>query len=409
LIRISVLIAACCVIFGVKTGYCLSPDEIMVVTNGNCGNSVAVGEYYCSRRGVDLNHILKLQLAQDIGCQISRRDYEAKIAEPVRQKLNTAQWGQAIRCLVTVYGVPTKVGPRGKLRGLDDELQKLKKWLAQNQVAGEIIGDGTADSAAQQAENVKIAGVRSRIDTIEGRETDASLDSELSMVLFDDYELYRWQPNALKVGSLWTKSRTLMVSRLDGPGPDIARGLVDKAINAEEKGLKGKAYIDSRGLGREEAAIFRHFDNSLANLATILKFRTNMEVCHEDTAKLFQPGECPDTAIYCGWYSLKNYVDAFDFAEGAVGYHIASWEAVDLRNAQSSQWCPAMLKDGITVTMGAVSEPYLRAFPEPEDFFSKLLQGQCVVEAYYHSKPFNSWQLLLIGDPLYRPFARDGR
>jgi len=29
---------------------------------------------------------------------------------------------------------------------------------------------------------------------------------------------------------------------------------------------------------------------------------------------------------------------------------------------------------------------------------------KCLAEAFYGTKPFNSWQLVLIGDPLYVPF-----
>ena len=97
--------------------------------------------------------------------------------------------------------------------------------------------------------------------------------------------------------------------------------------------------------------------------------------------------------------------DAFDFVDGAVGYHIASFEAIDLRDSTSSQWCPAMLTDGITATIGPVAEPYLTAFPKPHEFFEELIEGKCLVEAYYITKPFNSWQMLLVGDPLYKPFG----
>jgi uncharacterized protein (TIGR03790 family) len=65
-----------------------------------------------------------------------------------------------------------------------------------------------------------------------------------------------------------------------------------------------------------------------------------------------------------------------------------------------------MLRDGITATLGAVAEPYLESFPEPDRFFNNLFEGQSLVEAYYHAKPFNSWQLILIGDPLYKPFKK---
>jgi uncharacterized protein (TIGR03790 family) len=131
-----------------------------------------------------------------------------------------------------------------------------------------------------------------------------------------------------------------------------------------------------------------------------------MPIKEEQTGKLFMSGSCPQTAVYCGWYSLGKYVDAFDFVDGAVGFHIASIEAKKLRDPNSSTWCAAMLADGITATLGAVDEPYLHTFPQPKAFFAELFKGGCLVEAYYHTKPFNSWQLVLIGDPLYRPFKK---
>jgi len=211
----------------------------------------------------------------------------------------------------------------------------------------------------------------------------------------------------LKNSMLGLGPSTLMVSRLDGPGEDVAIGLVDKAMAAEKTGLKGIAYIDSRGIADDKKPYSPgYFDKSLRDLAVRIELRTIMPVKEERTEKLFAPGACPRAAIYCGWYSLKKYVDAFDFVDGAIGYHIASWEAADLRDPNSSQWCPAMLKDGITATLGAVAEPYLHSFPEPKSFFFELFNGCCLVEAYYHTKPFNSWQLVLIGDPLYRPFKK---
>jgi hypothetical protein len=75
------------------------------------------------------------------------------------------------------------------------------------------------------------------IPFLEGRETGASVDSELSLVKFGDYELYRWISNELRRGRGGFKPRTIMVCRLDGPGPGIAKRLVDKAINAEQSRL----------------------------------------------------------------------------------------------------------------------------------------------------------------------------
>lgn len=65
-----------------------------------------------------------------------------------------------------------------------------------------------------------------------------------------------------------------------------------------------------------------------------------------------------------------------------------------------------MLEKGVAATIGPVHEPYVQGFPLPELFFGHLVEGYMSLgEAYLISLPFLSWQTILIGDPLYRPFA----
>lgn len=88
-----------------------------------------------------------------------------------------------------------------------------------------------------------------------------------------------------------------------------------------------------------------------------------------------------------------------------MGYHIASAECKTLKRAGSRVWCKRMLEEGIAATLGPVNEPYVQAFPMPELFFRFLLDGYwTLAECYALSKPLCSWQMVLIGDPLYRPF-----
>lgn len=63
----------------------------------------------------------------------------------------------------------------------------------------------------------------------------------------------------------------------------------------------------------------------------------------------------------------------------------------------------------MTVTIGPVSEPFLEAFPHTEVFFPRLFAGHSVAEAYWASLPNVSWMMVLIGDPLYAPFAGKNR
>ena len=387
----------------------LEPDEILIIANANHSGSLSIARYYCAKRGVPVDNILTLPLGTELSYTITRANYEKQLAEPIRERLLSLGFGGHIKCLLTTYGVPIKVEGRGPLEGRENKLKQLRGLAEQEKNKIEQLNNkGSGESAKQNGKhNLKLLQIQSEIGRITGEETGASVDSELSMVLFSNYELYRWQPNILKNNTLGLSVNTLMVCRLDGPGERIVKGLVDKALTAEKTSLTGNAYIDSRGIADDRKLYSPgYFDQSLRDLATFTRLRTELTVKEERTEKLFAAGACPRTAIYCGWYSLKTYIDAFDFVDGAVGYHISSWEAVDLRNPKSSQWCPAMLKDGITATLGAVAEPYLHSFPEPRAFFLELFNGRCLVEAYYHTKPFNSWQLVLIGDPLYRPFKR---
>jgi uncharacterized protein (TIGR03790 family) len=363
-------------------------------------------DYYCLKRKVPKDRIFALPLGNELSDTITRDDYEKKLAGPIRSELIASGSVGKIKCLVMTYGVPFKVGPRGQLPDKENELAILKAQAKEQKIKVKLLKENPSVLLSQLKEaKVKLVRLESQIDRITGRETSASVDSELSLVLLKDYELYRWLPNRLKGTKLGLNFAILMVSRLDGPGFEIAKGLIDKAIVAEKKPLSGVAYIDSRGFKDNKARYsYGYFDQSLRDLAAAILLRTNLKVKQETTSKLFGPGSCPETALYCGWYSLRKYVDSFTFVDGAIGYHIASLEAVDLRSPNSSQWCPAMLRAGITATFGPVGEPYLHSFPEPKEFFLELFNGQCLVEAYYRTKPFNSWKMVLIGDPLYRPF-----
>ncbi len=246
-------------------------------------------------------------------------------------------------------------------------------------------------------------------------ETGASFDSELALVMWpDDYQLLRWQPNYLRPAfdnsQLAKAHRTLMVARLDAPTLVLAKGLVDTAIKVENEGLRGKVYIDTRGMGKLEDAnvvpgSYGDYDRSLLVTAKGIDEQTDLEVVTDTSPQLFQPGACPDAALYCGWYSLAKYVDAFDWKPGAVAYHLASNEAQTLRDPASQVWCKKLLEDGVCATIGPVYEPYLGSFPRPNEFLSLLLQGELtLVECFARTNPFNSWMMTLIGDPLYRPF-----
>jgi uncharacterized protein (TIGR03790 family) len=202
----------------------------------------------------------------------------------------------------------------------------------------------------------------------------------------------------------------MMVSRLDGPDPATVRRIIDDSLQAELTGLNGKAYFDARWPrpAKDKALSgYTLYDEAIHRAAELTE-KVLPTVLNEDEG-LFQKGDAPDAALYCGWYSLAHYVDAFSWQQGAVAYHIASAECTTLKKPGSQVWCKRMLEDGVAATVGPVGEPYVQAFPFPQLFFGLLIDGDfTLVEAYSLSLPFISWKMILIGDPLYQPFRKRG-
>ena len=253
------------------------------------------------------------------------------------------------------------------------------------------------------------------LNSLSDEQGDASVDSELSLLWWDrgQYGVSWRRPNPLhhafqKPGG---KSRrdipTLMVSRLDAPTADLAFRLVDRAKEAEEQGVGGTVYLDARGLPvKDQTDTIGHYDQSLRDLHSFLTQYTPYQSKLENTETRFhRPGEAPDVALYVGWYRLRQYEDAFTFLPGAIGYHMASAEAVSIHSASEPGWCKNALDHGITATLGSIGEPYLDAFPEPLEFVALLMTGQySLVEAYYLTSRWISWRMVLLGDPLYNPW-----
>jgi len=117
-------------------------------------------------------------------------------------------------------------------------------------------------------------------------------------------------------------------------------------------------------------------DQTIRNLNQLLHDHTTLPVTFDDQEPLIPPHSIKDPiGLYCGWYSLRNYVPPGPFAPGAVGFHIASLELVSLHGRAERGWVHGLLSDGACATVGPVAEPYLQSFPPADEFFPLLLSG----------------------------------
>jgi uncharacterized protein (TIGR03790 family) len=390
------------------SGNALEPGEILVVANENLSGSVAMAQYYMKKRKIAEKDLIILRVTTQE--TISRIDYDRKVAEPIRRLLEQSDMRSRIRCILIMWGIPLRVDPPPVTEREKDEVHALKK--NQRNIEKRLIESKEEKKRDLGGLEKELKKIKREISRLGRSDCLSSLDSEIALVLEKDYPLSGWIPNPYFWGfkdkkGLIGKENVLLVSRLDGPSEKIVKRVIDDTLRAEEMGLNGSAYFDARwpDAGGKGDSAYGFYDRSIHLAAERLKTIKRMDVVVEHTNELFKPGECPHAALYCGWYSLANYVDAFTWQTGAVGYHIASRECVTLRKKSSRTWCKMMLEKGAAATIGPVGEPYVNAFPVPEIFFGFLADGYLsLAECYMISLPYLSWKMVLIGDPLYRPF-----
>lgn len=412
----------------------LEPKDVYLLVNKNMPESREVAEHYCQKRGVPVENIISLDLPKTE--DISRDEYSAKIVAPIREALTDKK--EKAKVLLSIYGVPLRVGPQlpnaaeqEEIKKLDPQIRDLQAAVAQWQavVATQdafkktvplILSMPTPNDNRRQllTSQQELNAVNIRRGQLNYPESQACVDSELMMLWWDNYDLRRFRVNAMH-WQIPAKAREgnppqVMTCRLDGPSVAVVKRLVDDAIAVEKKGLDGKVYVDARGIRfnpkNEDGYGYAGYDESMREMAALLEKEGKMTVVLDDKGELFKPDSCPDCALYCGWYSLANFVDCCRFVPGAVAWHLASSEAVSLRQPNTKYWCKNQLEKGAAATLGPVAEPYTIGFPKPAEFFGFLATGKyTLVEAYSRTVLMTSWMTVLVGDPLYNPFAKNPR
>jgi len=368
-------------------------NEVLVIYNTQMPASEAVARHYAQRRSVPDSQLLGLRLP-DSGT-ISRVDYISGIQEPVRRHLvekGLAEW-------VPDSSSPPqgrKATPRNRLRLIRSEIRYLLLCYG---VPWYIPHDSSMRS--------ETAGIPAQF-----LRNDASVDDELALLPrlgFNDPIATSPNPvvGATNAAQIHPTNGVFMVTRLDGPTPEIARGLVDKALEAESRGLWGHAYIDLRAITNGP---YWWGDRMITNAAVAAKRLGFDTFVDNQPASLGVGYPLSQVALYVGWYDSgvtgPFYRASVEFLPGAFAYHLHSFSAANLRSA-SENWVGPLLARGATASMGCVAEPYLEFTPNPAMFLERWgYVGMTLGEAATAAHPVLSWQTVVVGDPLYRPFGR---
>src|SRR5262249_14980191 len=135
----------------------LEPKDVFVVSNKNVPASRGVAEHYLAKRGVPKDNLIELDLPT--GEDISRADYDAKLAGPLRAALKDRKEGAKV--ILTVYGVPLRVGRQSPSAEEKAELDKLTPEL---DVARKKVAELEKDKAADPKDLAAARAERDRLD-----------------------------------------------------------------------------------------------------------------------------------------------------------------------------------------------------------------------------------------------------
>lgn len=355
--------------------------RVIILANASSEDSLKLARYYAAKRAIPVENIvaLPMSLAETIGWRefidtvyqplqddLVRRGWIEATASTLTDKLGRKRYamlGHRISYLVTCRGVPLRVEH-------DQELyEKMKPFPS---------------PAAF-------------------RTNRGAVDAELALVARSGYPINAYVPNPLfekEHPTVLDLNKVVKVSRLDGPGLAPVMALVDHALEAERRGLIGRAYVDLGGPHGEGDQWMEDVAKQLGALDFDLSVDRAPETMPVD-ARFDAP------ALYFGWYSSQVVGPFtrpdFHFPPGAVALHIHSFSAETL-NTATTHWCGPLVARGVTATFGNVYEPYLTFTHHPHRLLRALARGETLGDATFYALRALSWECVVIGDPLYRPF-----
>lgn len=356
-------------------------DGVAVIYNSAIPDSAKLAEIYRRARGIPESNMVGLDMPQS--ADISRADYDAKIAAPLRAEFDRRAWwtrerdanglmmpqDNKIRVMVTMRGVPLRI----------------------QQSAKHVSSDGKPVAKAS--------------DPFFGRD-DASVDSELAMLGIEGLPLEGGLVNKFYRSDKGFERADMpflmLTARIDASSYGICERMIKDAVQTENTGLWGMAYVDI-------ANKFPQGDQWLESVAKACDGVGMPTVVDRFNDTLPRHYPMNEAAVYFGWYdwhvSGPVLNPRFKFRRGAVAVHLHSFSAEQLGNA-SKNWCAPLLARGAAVTVGNAHEPYLHLTHDFGILYQRLLDGHSWVEACWMAMPVTSWQGVVLGDPLYRPFAQ---
>lgn len=352
----------------------LYAGSVFVLANKNSEKSKKLAEDYCKLRSIPKENVVILDVKDS--ANISREDYDKKIAEKLFKVLKE----------------------RGAVKDILNSENPKHALVVKSDVDYVVIAKGVPYRISEEkiSPDAKISATANN---------SACVDSELAMLLKGKYELRGMQKNPLfglnRQRGDYKKENFLAVSRLDGLNFSDALNLANSALSAEEKGLRGRAYID---MSKKYPA----GDKWLLSAKKTIE-ELGFDVSSDEKPQLFNYFDRFDApAFYFGWYTdmPRYYPQSKDvkYSSGASALHIYSYSAQNLSNPRD--WTPSFAARNAAVAFGYINEPFLTFTHRSDIYMHYISRGFEAGEAAFYSMSAFSWKGIMLADPLYSPLKK---
>ncbi len=353
-------------------------ENVAVIINDASPASQKIGDYYVLKRAVPETNVIHLKTTADD--TIPRGEFAANIEQPIAVALRQRGLQDRVLYIVLTKGVPLRIagstGPSGTIASVDSELTLLYRRMM-----------GRSVLAAGHVDNPYFLGA-------------GALQSARPFT-HREHDIY-------------------LVSRLDAFTVEEAMALVDRGVAPS---TDGRFVLDERGDERSRAG-----DAWIAEAARRLtELGQGERVTLESTT--WPALRVADAIGYYSWGSNDTWNQRrrsrMGFVPGALAATLVStdgrtfqeppdgWEPSDNWNSRIKAFAGSpqslvadLIRDGVTGAAANVAEPLVESIVRPDILFPAYVSGFNLAESFYLGLPHLSWQSIVIGDPLCRPFTR---
>ena len=337
--------------------------NIIVVVNTNSANSLQLGNYYCEKRQVPPQNVLRIGWTGPATNWI-RSDFEARLRTPLNALLSSRQLTNQIEFVLLSMDIPYRVYDTGTVLTL-----------------------GTNSTTSALFYGFKPDGC---VVFCPGGYSSCTLPDSSTSAYAASEGIFRQTPPISASSNSWL---TMM---LTSSNLSEAKALVDRGAASDYSFPTQSVYLVHFDFDPVRGLRYLNYDDSIFDnrvLGAENVVRTN---AYAPSVPGYQLGSQFGLSIF--------NLPANLFAPGAMADVLTSYSGY-LFETFGQIHALYYLGAGATASYGTVAEPclYLEKFPSPRNYFYQA-RGFSIAECYYMSVT-NPYQGVLVGEPLAAPFA----